>query len=165
MSYDACWCIVHVSIAIFGCKYFVNIYWLKFWLVNCESIARGLHVWVLLVCVYTLWLVRHGGLFKYETVYAYMGVFDVLMHDTPVCLSFFLYLYIYIYIYICVCVYFICTIFLPCVFVFHVLLIQDISGLLCMFVGSSHHQALFWDRWVTIFWIELNWISTAPATF
>jgi hypothetical protein len=53
------------------------------------------------------------------------------------------FIYPFKYIYLYIWVYFICTISLPCVFVFHVLLIQDISGLLCMFVGLSHHQALF----------------------
>ena len=31
----------------------------------------------------------------------------------------------------------------------------------CMYVcvRSSHHQALFWDGWVNLDWIELNWIA------
>ena len=37
-------------------------------------------------------------------------------------------------------------------------LIQDISGLLCMFVGWVTIRLFFWDRWVNLYWIELNWI-------
>jgi hypothetical protein len=39
---------------------------------------------------------------------------------------------------------------LPCYDISFMYLIQDISGLLCMFVRLSHHQALFWDRWVNL---------------